>query len=145
MVFFRFRLFSYTLGESSKAHMVMWLIEQIAEKKIADAIKDGELDNLPGSGKPLCLEDDSMVPEELRTGYRLLKNSGFLPREIHLRNEITSVEQLINEASSAEESAQLNKRMHFLMMQLNLSHKPTSVWSEDYYANKLQAKQIKLT
>ncbi len=121
----------------------MLLIDQLAEKKIADAIEEGELDDLPGSGEPLCLDDDSMVPEELRVGYRLLKNAGFLPREIRLRQEITTIEQLINEANTAEQSAQLNKRLQLLMTQLNLSNRRSSVWNEEYYSNKLQAKQFK--
>jgi hypothetical protein len=37
----------------------------IAERKILEAQKNGEFDNLPGKGKPLQLEDDSQIPEEL--------------------------------------------------------------------------------
>ncbi|NIR60855.1 MAG: DUF1992 domain-containing protein, partial [Gammaproteobacteria bacterium] len=41
----------------------MWLLDQITEQRIAEAIERGELDGLPGSGQPLELDDDSMVPE----------------------------------------------------------------------------------
>ena len=50
----------------------MLLIDQIAEQKIIEAIFNGELDNLPGQGQPLRLNDDSSVPEELRAAYRCL-------------------------------------------------------------------------
>ena len=49
----------------------MWLLDQWAERHILDAQTKGEFDNLPGSGEPLTLDDDSHVPAELRAGYRL--------------------------------------------------------------------------
>lgn len=51
----------------------MWLLDQWAERHIIDAQSKGEFDDLPGTGKPLTLDDDSHVPTELRAGYRLLK------------------------------------------------------------------------
>lgn len=51
----------------------MWLLDQWAERHIIDAQSKGEFDDLPGTGEPLTLDDDSHVPLELRAGYRLLK------------------------------------------------------------------------
>ncbi|VDC12481.1 hypothetical protein BANRA_04513 [Klebsiella pneumoniae] len=59
----------------------MWLLDQWAERHILDAQTKGEFDNLPGSGEPLTLDDDSHVPAELRAGYRLLKM-----QDVFLRN-----------------------------------------------------------
>ena len=36
----------------------MWLLDQWAERHILDAQRKAELDNLPGSGEPLILDDD---------------------------------------------------------------------------------------
>ncbi len=58
------------------------MLDFIAEQRIAEAIENGDFDDLPGSGKPLELDDDSLVPEELRLAYRVLKNAGFVPPEI---------------------------------------------------------------
>ena len=44
----------------------MTIIDQMAEAQIEQAIARGELNDLPGQGKPLQLEDDSMIPEEFR-------------------------------------------------------------------------------
>ena len=121
----------------------MWLIDQLADKHIIEAIDRGELDNLPGAGKPLQLDDDSLVPEELRAGYRLLKNAGFLPPEMTMRKEIATVEQLLAEATATTDKRELNKRMNFLFLQLNLSRKNSSVWYEDYYAKKPHDKTVK--
>ena len=45
----------------------------IAEEKIRQAIRNGDLDHIPGKGKPLQLEDLSMVPPEFRMSYKILK------------------------------------------------------------------------
>ena len=47
------------------------MLEFIAERRIAEAIANGDLENLPGEGRPLALDDDSVVPEELRLAYRI--------------------------------------------------------------------------
>ena len=73
----------------------MWLLDQWAERHIADAQRKGEFDNLPGQGEPLTLDDDSFVPEELRVGFRLLKNAGCLPPEIELRKDAIALSDLL--------------------------------------------------
>lgn len=73
----------------------MSLLDILAEKHILAALREGELDNLPGAGKPLQLDDDSHVPPELRAGYRLLKNSGYLPPELEMRREAIELDQLL--------------------------------------------------
>ena len=118
----------------------MWLINRIAEKKINEAIRNGELHGLPGEGKPLELDDDSLVPEELRVAYRILKNAGFLPSELNIRRQIATVDQLLSQAVSETEKASLNKRMHYLMLQLNQSRSFSSALLEDYYVQKLYSK-----
>lgn len=40
----------------------MWLLDQWVERHISDAQRKGEFDNLPGSGEPLMLDDDSHIP-----------------------------------------------------------------------------------
>ena len=71
------------------------MLEFIAEQKITDAISRGEFENLPGEGKPLALDDDSLVPEDLRLAYRILKNAGFVPPEVETLNEIAALERLV--------------------------------------------------
>ena len=71
----------------------MLLFHQIAENKIKMAIARGDLDNLPGQGKPLTLDDCSMVPVEMRVGFRILKNSGLVPPELTRRAEINRIER----------------------------------------------------
>jgi hypothetical protein len=58
------------------------MLEFIAERKIAEALANGELDDLPGAGRPLELDDDALVHEELRMAHRILKNAGYAPAEV---------------------------------------------------------------
>ncbi|MCH4570418.1 DnaJ family domain-containing protein [Bacillus sp. ES1-5] len=67
----------------------------IAEEKIRQAIRNGDLDYIPGKGKPLQLEDLSMVPPELRMSYKILKNAGMIPPEMELQKDILKIEDLI--------------------------------------------------
>jgi Domain of unknown function (DUF1992) len=77
------------------------MLEFLAEQKIAEAIANGDFDDLPGSGKPLDLDDDALVPEDLRLAYRLLKNAGFVPPEVETLNEIAALERLVTKDSKA--------------------------------------------
>jgi hypothetical protein len=70
------------------------MFDLIAEQKIVEAIARGELDNLPGAGRPLDLDDDALIPEELRLAYRILKNAGYLPPELETLNEIAQLERI---------------------------------------------------
>jgi hypothetical protein len=42
------------------------MLDFLAEKKLSEAVSRGELDDLPGAGRPLDLQDDPLVPEDLR-------------------------------------------------------------------------------
>ena len=58
------------------------MLDIIAERRIAEAIARGELEGLPGEGRPLELDDNPLVPEELRAAHRILKNAGIAPPEV---------------------------------------------------------------
>src|ERR1044071_4084188 len=73
------------------------MFDLIAERKIAEALARGELDNLPGEGRPLELDDDALIPEELRAAYRILKNAGFVPPEVQALNDIATLERFVNQ------------------------------------------------
>ena len=77
----------------------MGILDLIAEQRIAAAIEAGEFDDLPGAGQPLRLDDDPLVPEELRVAYRILKNAGFLPPELEARREIVGIASLMRHAT----------------------------------------------
>ncbi|BCQ33086.1 MULTISPECIES: DnaJ family domain-containing protein [Erwinia] len=97
----------------------MSLLDQLAEKHILAALRQGELDNLPGAGHPLQLDDDSHVPSELRAGYRILKNSGFLPPELEMKREALELDELMRTVDPNEERYyQQAKRLSLLEVKL---------------------------
>ncbi|WP_039054677.1 DUF1992 domain-containing protein [Enterobacter sp. Bisph1] len=118
----------------------MWLLDQWAERHIVDAQKKGEFDNLPGSGEPLSLDDDSHVPAELRAGYRLLKNAGCLPPELEYRKEAI---MLIDLLSSVEHDDprfhEVKRRLSLLEIKLRQAGLSTDFLRGDYAA-KVQQK-----
>ncbi len=98
-----------------------FLINQIAERRIQSAIDDGKLDDLPGKGKPLELDDDSLVPEELRVAYRILKNAGYLPPELEDRKQALDLCDLLNSTGQTTPQAQLAiKKIRQLELKLRI-------------------------
>ncbi len=99
----------------------MWLLDQIVESRVKKAQEEGQFDNLPGQGEPLHLDDDSMVPEHLRVGYRILKNHGIIPPELEWRKEITRIEDLLHSIQKDDpENSDLRKRLRLLQLQVGL-------------------------
>jgi hypothetical protein len=111
----------------------MFLGDAMAEQKIAEAIKKGELDNLPSAGSPLLLDDDSDVPAELRMAYRILKNSGFLPPELQDRKEALELNTLL-QTLTADDSrfTELQKRVKLLELRLQQAGQNTDFLRGDY-------------
>jgi hypothetical protein len=95
----------------------------IAEEKIREAMARGEFDNLSGAGKPLALEDDSMVPEDLRVSYEILKNAGCLPPELELRREIVTLKGLLSAVEEEGEKRRRLKELDGKLLRLNLMRK----------------------
>jgi hypothetical protein len=56
------------------------ILALIAERKILEAIDQGQLDNLPGAGKPLPEDDLANLPDDLRLAWRILRSSGHGPQ-----------------------------------------------------------------
>ncbi len=98
----------------------MWLIDELAEQRIAEAIEKGELDNLPGRGRPLKLDDDSLVPEHLRGAFRVLKNAGYLPPHLQTRRELREAEDLLRclPGSDGAERSRAQRRLELLRLRL---------------------------
>ena len=95
------------------------MLGSIAERKIAEAIERGELDDLPGAGRPLELDDDALVPGELRLVYRILKNAGFVPTEVQALNEISQLERMVASGNAdAEVRSKALGRLALLKMRM---------------------------
>jgi hypothetical protein len=109
---------------------VLAALERVAEKRINEAIQRGEFDNLPGSGKPLNLEDDRQIPDDLRLAYKILRNANCLPPELELQKAIRTAEELLS--SLKDESAKYRqiKKINYLIMKLNTMRNGSVQWEE---------------
>jgi len=110
-------------------------LARIAERKILEAIESGELRSEKWKNKPLPLDDDRFVPDDLKMAYKILKNSGYLPPEIEAKKEIKKIEDLI--ACTEDEHVRLKqmKKLNLLLMKLDAKRSTTSniAAQDDYY------------
>jgi hypothetical protein len=108
------------------------------EEKIRQAQQEGVFDNLPGSGKPLLLEDESAVPSDLRMAYKMLKNAHCLPPELELHREILNLRDLLRSVEDETERNPRIREINFLITKLNLLRKkPISLEVQQMYATKI--------
>ncbi|WP_153147372.1 DUF1992 domain-containing protein [Dechloromonas sp. H13] len=71
------------------------VFELLAERRIAEALARGDLEHLPGAGRPLVFDDDPLVPAEQRMFSRVLRQAGFVPNGVLLRKEIAELRREI--------------------------------------------------
>jgi len=111
---------------------------KMVERKIQEAMERGEFDNLPGQGKPLPLEEDSHIPEELRVAYKILKNADCLPPELEAKKEIRQMEDLLANIPDEKERYKLIKKINYMIMRLNMMGKRSPLFEEkQVYYKKL--------
>ncbi len=114
-----------------------WLV---AEDKIKTALKNGDFDDLPGKGKRQNLEDLSMIPEDLRIAYKVLKNSGYLPEEVDLKNELLSLEKLLEYCEDDREKERLKQRISEKQLRYNKLYQERRFRLTKEYQPKVQKK-----
>jgi hypothetical protein len=110
--------------------------QKIAEKRILQAQRQGAFDNLSGAGKPLRLEDDSNIPEDMRTVCKILKNADCLPPEVEIKKEIKQVEELLSAMPSTEEKYRKIKKLNYLVMKLNEIRNVSPMFEDHQYYEK---------
>lgn len=68
----------------------------LIDEQIQDAMRKGQFANLPGTGKPLKLEDDSHVPEQMRMANKLMRDNDLLPEWMQQGKDLDAAhEQLV--------------------------------------------------
>lgn len=109
-----------------------------AERRIQEAQKEGAFDHLPGEGRPLDLEDDSALPQELRMAYKVLKNAGYLPPELADRKEINTILDLLEHCEDgAEKLRQMQKLDVILMRMKSRRSRSVAITENDPYYEKV--------
>lgn len=73
----------------------MLVFDLLAERRILAAIEAGELDDLPGTGRPVEFDDELFVSPEQRMVNRILKNAGMVPADVSMRQAIARLRREI--------------------------------------------------
>ncbi len=111
---------------------------KLAEERIRQAVERGDFDNIEGMGKPMRLEDESHIPEDLRMAYKVLKNADCLPPELELRREITTTEDLLSGMKDEKERYRTMKKLNYLIMKLNMTRNtPVNLEKDQHYYAKV--------
>jgi len=107
-------------------------------------MEHGEFEDLPGKGKPLKLEDDSHLPQDLRLAYKILKNADCLPPELELRNEIRTTEALLAGIQDTQEKYKQMKKLNYLMLKLSMTRRGSLMLEENqrYYEKALDKMKV---
>lgn len=113
--------------------------DALVEERIQEALRRGDFDNLPGAGRPLALDDDALVPPEVRIAYRILKNAGFVPPEVLERREIAELEDEIARLEDAAARQHALTKLALLRTRLGL-RRSRAIARNPYYERKIVAK-----
>ena len=121
-------------------------LDALVERRIRAAMARGEFDDLPGAGRPLALDDDPLVPEELRVACRLLKSAGVLPPELDRLSQVNGLLGVISRGELAEgERSAASRRLRALLVELELSGRAATaqaVWQQYGEALRSRCDQI---
>ncbi len=113
-------------------------LQQIAENKIRQAQREGELDNLPGEGQRLELDDDSHIPSELRMAYRILKNADYVSPEVQQRKEIADIKEMLQDCQDERTLYQKVQKLNLYITKLNEQRRtPIHLQEEQVYYQKV--------
>jgi hypothetical protein len=116
----------------------MHAFELIAEEKIRESMRAGAFDDLPGAGKPLMLDDDRLIPEDVRMAYRILKNAGFVPPELEARKEAAGLRQLL--ATTADDAARRRALAKLALIETQLEARGGSLPRTSVYFDRIVAR-----
>jgi len=109
-----------------------------AERRIAQAREEGQFDNLPGAGRPLRLEDDSNVPQELRMAYKILRNAGYVPPEVADRKEVSTLLDLLEHCEDGAEKIRQMQKLDVILMRMNSRReRSVAITEHDPYYEKV--------
>jgi len=118
--------------------MALSYFARVVEERIREAQREGAFDNLPGKGEPLQLEDQSLIPEDLRMSYHILKNAHVLPPEAELRKEIHTLQDLLKYVEDESECKAMAKEIEWKMIRLDLLGRRSFSWQTTrFYGKKL--------
>lgn len=97
------------------------IVEDEIGRKLALAQSNGELKAAQSYGKPLALDTAwHDTPEELRMGFKILKNSGIAPPEIELFHQRAQLRKELSLATTEAQKLELSFKLSALEQKISL-------------------------
>lgn len=113
----------------------MHAFDELVEARIQEALERGDFENLPDAGRRLDLEDDPFIPDDMRLACRILKNAGYIPPEMELHRDISSVESELAGSEDAASRRRSLKKLELLYMKMDESRQQQAnlALQQEYY------------
>jgi hypothetical protein len=90
------------------------------ERLIEEWLAEKGCMELPGTGKPLNLDEYFSWPEDQRIGFSLLKSAGYIPEEVEQLKEIKRLSDEIEKCFDHELRTSLKRKLQEEQVRLNL-------------------------
>ena len=88
----------------------MGFFELLAERRIREAIENGDMNGLPGAGQPLVFTDEPFVLPEQRMVNHILKRAGLVPSDVSMRRAIADLREEIRRIPQDDAQAESKRR-----------------------------------
>lgn len=76
---------------------------RLVDEQISEIIGDGNIEHLPGAGRPLDLREDSDIPDDMKLAYKIMNDNDVMPEWImmgrDLEKEQASIERFMVQAA----------------------------------------------
>lgn len=95
-------------------------LDRLIEARIQEARSRGELDDLPGAGEPLALDDLAGLAQEERVEALLLRCAGGVPEEVILLREIAALREALRGDQTKTQRARLTRELRDKSLRLSL-------------------------
>lgn len=95
--------------------------DKMVEQQVAKARAEGQLDDLPGSGKPLPKHpEEAYIDAGTAAGHRIMAQAGVVPEEIQLKRELAAAQTAL-EGTTGEARKTAMAKVADLQMRLAIA------------------------
>ena len=110
------------MSVEDKREQRLKLLEDHIGRSLTESHHNGELKSAPSYGKALKLGDGYFeTPDELRMGFKMLKDAGVVPPEVELMRQIEALRRSLVDLPQADAAArQGRQRLSEMQQQLAL-------------------------
>jgi hypothetical protein len=104
-----------------KREQRLQLLEDHIGRSLAASEQKGELRTAPSYGKPLNFGDGyEQTPDDLRMGFKILKDAGVLPPEVQLMRDIDALRMSLQDAPDNDDTRAARLRLAQMQQALAL-------------------------